>query len=186
MQSTWCAVPEALHNLFEQNVIDCLPAGSKQAGWLSPYRSPVSRLPSVIRNPANAFRLRIAGLAVLLALAVAGSTTLAIISGRAASRTIGRLADVELESALLARQFRTAVDELHSALLRIGSDPAADSELVINQRRHQLTQWLADRAAVERNGQEHSVLQELAVELRSYYRKLDTVAARVERIFDAA
>ena len=133
----------------------------------------------MIRNPAYAFRLRIAGLAVLLALAVAGSTTLAIISGRSASRTIGRLADVELESAMLARQFRTAVDELHSALLRIGSDPVADSELAIDQRRQQLTRWLAERTAAEHNEREHRVLQQLAVELRSYFRKLDTVAARV-------
>ena len=116
----------------------------------------------------------------LLALTVAGSTALAIISGRVASHTIGRLADVELESALLARQFRTTVDELHSALLRIGSDPADDSKLAIEQGRRQLAQWLAQRTAAERNRQEHGVLQQLAVELGSYYRKLDDVAARVD------
>jgi signal transduction histidine kinase len=133
-----------------------------------------------MRNPAHAFRLRIAGLTVLLVLAVAGSTTLAVISARAARHTIARLADVELESAMLARQFRTAVDELHSALLRIGSDPAEDSALVVNERRRQLAQWLANRVAAERNQQEHRVLQQLAVELGSYYRKLDGVAARVD------
>jgi signal transduction histidine kinase len=134
----------------------------------------------VIRNPASAFRLRFAVLMTLLALTVAGSTALAIISGRVASHTIGRLADVELESALLARQFRTTVDELHSALLRIGSDPADDSKLAIEQGRRQLAQWLAQRTAAERNRQEHGVLQQLAVELGSYYRKLDDVAARVD------
>ena len=130
------------------------------------------------RNPASAFRLRLAGWAALLALAVAGSTALAVLSARAASLTIGRLADVELESALLARQFRTAVDELHSALLRVGSDPADDSALVIDQRRQRLTQWLAERTAAEHSAPEHRVLQQLAVELRSYGRKLDNVAAR--------
>ena len=134
----------------------------------------------MIRNPASAFRLRFAVLMTLLALTVAGSTALAIISGRVASHTIGRLADVELESALLARQFRTTVDELHSALLRIGSDPADDSKLAIEQGRRQLAQWLAQRTAAERNRQEHGVLQQLAVELGSYYRKLDDVAARVD------
>ena len=129
-------------------------------------------------NLANAFRLRIAGLGALLAFAVAGSTILAIISERAASHTIGRLADVELESAMLARQFRTAVDELHSALLRVGSDPADDSALVIDQRRQRLTRWLAERTAAERSERGHRVLHQLGVELRSYYRKIDSVASR--------
>ena len=132
----------------------------------------------MIRNPASAFRLRIAGLGLLLALAAAGGTALALSSERAASRTIGRLADVELESAKLARQFRAAVDELHSALLRIGSDPADDSAFAVAQGRQRLTQWLAQRDAAEHDEQEQRVLRQLAVELRSYYRKLDAVAAR--------
>jgi signal transduction histidine kinase len=119
-------------------------------------------------------------LTVLLALAVAGSTTLAVVSERAASRTIGRLADVELESAMLARQFRTTVDELHSALLRVGSDPADDSKLAIDQHRLRLAQWLAARTAAEHSESEHRVLQQLSVELRSYYRKLDGIAERVD------
>jgi len=105
---------------------------------------------------------------------------LAVISERSANRTIGRLADVELESALLARQFRTAVDELHSALLRIGSDPVDDSALVIARRRERLTQWLKDRTATEHSEGEHRVLQLLAGELRTYFRNLDSVAARVD------
>ena len=132
----------------------------------------------MIANPSRVFRLRIAGFVGLLLLAVAGSALLAVLSERAADRTIGRLADVELESALLARQFRTAVDELHSALLRVGRDPAADSASAIDQRRQRLSRWLTERNDMERSVQVHRVLAELGVELRSYFRSLDWVAAR--------
>jgi len=78
---------------------------------------------------------------------------------------------VELESALLARQFRTTVDELHSALLRIGSDPADDSKLASSRPPPARAVGWRNSTAAERNRQEHGVLQQLAVELGSYYRE---------------
>ena len=53
---------------------------------------------------------------------MAACLALALVAARDAGRTLSRLADIELEAALLARQFRGAVDDLHGALLRIGTD----------------------------------------------------------------
>ena len=76
-------------------------------------------------NPFDGvFRRRLGLLLGVLGLAVAACLALAVMVARDANRTIGRMADVELESAVLARQFRTAVDDLHGALLRLGTDQA--------------------------------------------------------------
>jgi len=64
------------------------------------------------------------------------------------------MADVELESAQLARQFRSAVDDLHGELLRLGTDPAENGIALIRDRRLRLSRWVADRtnAAPQRTG----------------------------------
>ncbi|HTZ19411.1 MAG TPA: ATP-binding protein [Opitutaceae bacterium] len=123
------------------------------------------------------FRRRLGLLLGVLGLAVAACLALAVMVAREANRTIGRMADVELESAVLARQFRTAVDDLHGALLRLGTDQAEDGLALIRNRRLRLSRWVTDRLAAARNEPERRVLQALDGELRGYFRKLDSLVA---------
>jgi signal transduction histidine kinase len=121
------------------------------------------------------FRRRLGLLLGVLGLAVAACLALAVLVARDANRTIGRMADVELESAQLARQFRTAVDDLHGVLLRLGTDQAEDGTALIRDRRQRLSRWVADRLGAARNEPERRVVRELDAELRGYFRKLDNL-----------
>jgi signal transduction histidine kinase len=121
------------------------------------------------------FRRRLGLLLGVLGLAVATCLALAVLVARDANRTIGRMADVELESAQLARQFRSAVDDLHGALLRLGTEETEDSTAIIRERRQRLSRWVADRLAVARSEPERRVLRELDQELGGYFRKLDSL-----------
>jgi len=121
------------------------------------------------------FRRRLGLLLGVLGLAVAACLALAVWVARDANRTIGRMADVELESAQLARQFRSAVDDLHGALLRLGTEETEDSTAIIRERRQRLGRWVADRLGAARNEPERRVLRELDAELGGYFRKLDNL-----------
>jgi nitrogen-specific signal transduction histidine kinase len=121
---------------------------------------------------------RFAALLALLIIAVATCLGLAIFAARDTNRTLSRMADIELEAAVLARQFRGAVDDLHGSLLRIGTESADDSAAVIQQRRQRLSRWLSARLADARSVEEREILQRLSAEVRSYFLKLDGVAAR--------
>jgi signal transduction histidine kinase len=131
-----------------------------------------------MRSPSQVFYRRLATLLALLVIAVTSCLGLAFVAARDANRTLNRLADVELEAALLARQFRAAVDDLHGALLRIGTDSADDSAAVIRQRRQRLSDWLSARLVAARSGEERQILDQLSAEARYYYLKLDVVATR--------
>jgi C4-dicarboxylate-specific signal transduction histidine kinase len=131
-----------------------------------------------MRSPTQVFYRRFAALLALLILAVAACLALAFFAARDANHTLSRLADIELEAALLARQFRGAVDDLHGALLRVGTESADDSAAVIQQRRQRLSDWLSARRAAARSREERQILQQLSAEVRSYFLKLDGVAAR--------
>jgi len=127
-------------------------------------------------NPFDGvFRRRLGLLLGVLGLAVAACIALAVFVSREANRTIGRMADVELESAQLARQFRSAVDDLHGELLRLGTDPAENGIALIRDRRLRLSRWVADRTNAARNEREQRVLRELDAELGGYFRKLDNL-----------
>ena len=127
-------------------------------------------------DPARVLRRRFTALLLLLIIAVVVCVSLAIFADRDASRTLNQLAGIELEAAQLAREFRGVVDDLHGALLRIGS--ADDSVTVIQQRRQRLNDWLTARLAVARSDDERQILQRLGAEVRSYLAKLDNVASQ--------
>ncbi|HEU5080946.1 MAG TPA: ATP-binding protein [Opitutaceae bacterium] len=110
--------------------------------------------------------------------AVALCVALALIAERGAKGTLRRLAGVELEAARLAREFRGAVDDLHGALLRIGTESADDSAAVIQQRRDALTRWIAARRAAAAGEEEERILQRLDQEVQSYLLKLDALQKR--------
>jgi signal transduction histidine kinase len=130
------------------------------------------------RRPARAFRRRLAAFLVLLALAIAACVALAATVARDAERTVQQLADVELEAAQLARQFRAAVDDLHGVLLRLGTDPTDESAATIAQRRQRLDGWLTVRLAAAHGAEERHVLERLASETRAYLRKVDRLVER--------
>jgi len=129
-------------------------------------------------DPALVFRRRVFALLSLLVVAVAACVSLAFLTSRRANHTLSQMAVTELEAARLARQFRTDVDDLHGALLRIGSEPADDSAAVIRQRRAQLNNWLNGRETAARTKEEKRIMERLAGEVRSYFIKLDGVSAR--------
>jgi signal transduction histidine kinase len=131
-----------------------------------------------MRSPTQVLYRRLAALLALLIIAIAACLALAFVATRDANRTLRHLAGVELEAAQLARQFRGAVDDLHGALLRIGTESADDSATVIQQRRQRLSAWLSARLAAARSREERQILQRLSSEVRSYFLKLDGVAAR--------
>jgi signal transduction histidine kinase len=131
-----------------------------------------------MKNPSTAFRRRLAVLGVGLAAAVLICVLLAIAVQRDASDKMQRLAHVELEAASLARQFRAAVDDLHGALLRIGTDAAEDSDAVIRQRRQKLGAWLTARQASDLSAGERIIVAQIAAETRSYFVKLDALTMR--------
>jgi signal transduction histidine kinase len=124
------------------------------------------------------FRRRFSALLALLIVSVAASVAVAFVTARNANRTLRQLANIELEAAQLAREFRGEVDDIHGALLRIGSDAAEDSTVVIRERRQKLNDWLATRLKAAHSKEEIEILRHLADEVRSYLIKLDGVAAR--------
>ena len=131
-----------------------------------------------MKNPSMAFRRRLTALAVGLATAVLICVSLAVAVQRDASDKLQQLAHVELEAASLARQFRAAIDDLHGALLRIGSDAAEDSLAVIQQRRQELSAWLTARQVSEFSESERKIVEQIAAEMRSYFAKLDALTMR--------
>ena len=131
-----------------------------------------------MRDPAHAFRRRFSVLVAALVVAVAGCLTLAVVVARNANGTLRQLADVELEAAMLARQFRAAVDDVHGALLRIGNEPADESAGLIAQRRQRLTKWLRARSAAMHSDEEKQILRRIGAETESYFIKLDGLASR--------
>lgn len=129
---------------------------------------------------SRAFWRRLAALVGGLAVAVAVCIALAVFVQREASEKLRQLAHVELEAALLARQFRAAVDDLHGALLRSGTDSSADSAAVIAVRRQRLSAWLAARQTADGGEIERRVVAQMATEVASYFVKLDALAAGSE------
>src|SRR5258706_13215886 len=100
-----------------------------------------------MRQPNRAFRQRLMALLTVLGLAVAACIAIAVTVARNARGTVEQLADVELEAARLAREFRAAVDDLHGVLLRLGLEPVDDSTATIAQRKQRLNPWLDQRLA---------------------------------------
>ena len=124
---------------------------------------------------SRAFQLRLTLLFVGLGLALLICASLAVAVQRDANDKLRRLAHVELEAASLARQFRAAVDDLHGALLRVGTDAADDSAVVIQKRRQELTTWLSARLAGDLSARERKIVEQIGVETRSYFVKLDAL-----------
>jgi signal transduction histidine kinase len=103
--------------------------------------------------------------------------SLAVAVQRDASDKLQRLAHVELEASVLAREFRAAVDDMHGALLRIGTDASEDSATVIQQRRQKLSGWVSARMiSTDGSENERKIVQTIAAETRSYFLKLDSLA----------
>ena len=127
---------------------------------------------------SQAFGRRLAALVAALAIAVVIGVALAVTVQRDANEKLKQLAHVELEAALLARQFRSAIDDLHGALLRIGTDAAEDSAAVIQQRRQSLNAWVSARQTTGLSEKEETIVRQIAAETRSYFVKLDALAAR--------
>ncbi len=116
-----------------------------------------------------------AGLVAAVLICVALATAVQ----RDASDKMRQLAHVELNAAMLARQFRAAVDDLHGALLRIGTEDSEDSAAVIAQRRQKIDAWLSERlATTDGSDDEKRIVQQMAAEARSYFLKLDALAVR--------
>jgi signal transduction histidine kinase len=131
-------------------------------------------------NPSQVFRRRLWALGTGLAMAVAVCVFLAVRVQRDASDKLRQLAYVELDAALLARQFRAAIDDLHGALLRVGEEDATDSSTVIRQRREELSAWLKDREASEVSENEGRILRQIAGETDAYFLKLDALQERTK------
>lgn len=128
--------------------------------------------------PTQIFRRRLGALITLLVVAVLGSISLAVVSDRHFSSTLKGLANLELEGARLSRQFRSDLDDVHGALLRLGSESGETSGAVIQQRRQQLNAFLTTRQAAARMDAEREILQRLVAETRSYFLKLDDIINR--------
>src|SRR5450756_1371164 len=124
---------------------------------------------------SHAFRRRLTILVVWLVGTVLICVSLAVVVQRDASDKLRQLAHVELEAAALARQFRAAIDDLHGALLRIGTDASEDSAAVIQERRQELSAWLSARQASDLSETERKIVQQIATETRSYFAKLDAL-----------
>lgn len=126
----------------------------------------------------NAFRRRLVALLAALAVSIVACLMLALLVQRDANEKLRQLADVELQAAILARDFRGDVDDLHGALLRIGSAAAEDTNRVIESRRQRLEQWLVGRLASAHTPAEKAMLQRLQLEVQAYLVKLDELSQR--------
>ena len=126
-------------------------------------------------DPSQAFQRKLTALIGGLVACVVIGISIAVLVHRDASDKLRQLAHLELTAAKQARQFRAAVDDLHGALLRVGTDSAMDSVLVIQQRRGELDTWLRARQASDLSGTERKILAKMEAETRSYFIKLDAV-----------
>jgi signal transduction histidine kinase len=133
-----------------------------------------------MRQPNRMFRQRLTALVTVLVLAVAACIATAVTVARDARGTVEQLADVELEAARLAREFRAAVDDLHGVLLRLGSEAADESVATIGQRKQRLNRWLEERLAGAHSSEERHVLERLQTEAHSYFRKIDALGERAD------
>lgn len=127
---------------------------------------------------SHVFRRRLVALVAWLAGAILIAIWLAVVVQRDARDKLQKLAQVELEAASLARQFRGAVDDVHGALLRIGIEPPEDSAAVIETRRRNLAAWVSARESAQRSEDERNIVSKIATEIRSYFVKLDALIAR--------
>lgn len=130
-----------------------------------------------MRDPAHAFRRRLAGLLVLLGLGVAACVLLALAMTRSTDRTVERLASVEFEDTFLTREFRTAVGVLQAALLRVGAEPAEDITTTVGRQRQELRNWLEARQRGGPAEGEAELLHRLDIALQAYFAEVDAVAA---------
>ncbi len=124
---------------------------------------------------SRAFQRRLILLLAGLGLTLLICGVLAVAVQRDADDKLQRLAHAELEATSLARQFRGAIDDLHGALLRIGTDASDDSAIVIKKRRQQLVAWLGARLAGELSESERRIARQMAEETRTYFIKLDAL-----------
>jgi len=113
-----------------------------------------------------------------LVLAVLICVQLAVVVQRDASDKLRQLAHVELDAAMLARQFRAGIDDLHGALLRVGADPADDSIAVIEGKRRELSAWLNARQASPLSDGERKIVEQIGAETRTYFAKLDALSVQ--------
>jgi signal transduction histidine kinase len=123
----------------------------------------------------RSFRLQVGVLAALLALAILSCITVAVLS---ANRSLRRMENVEFEAAQQARRFRSAVDKLNGAILRMGTDTAGGSLASIRERRANLEDQLKNRLAVAENQEEERVLTRLGGAMRAYSDRLDQLEKR--------
>ena len=126
-------------------------------------------------TPTDAFRRRLAALVAGLVFAVGLSGFLGVTVQRDARDKLQNLAHVELEAASLARQFRGAVDELHGALLRVGTNSTYDSAAVIREQRKKLSDWLSARQASPLNPAQRRIVERMTTEAQAYFHKLDAL-----------
>ena len=129
-----------------------------------------------MNNPSHAFKRRLVALVAGLVAAVLICVQLAVVVQRDARDKLQQLAHVELDAAMLARQFRAGIDDLHGALLRVGSDGAEDSIAVIEGKRRELGAWLSAREASPLSEGEKKIVDQIGVETRSYFAKLDALS----------
>jgi len=115
-----------------------------------------------------------------LVLAVLICVKLALVVQRDASSKLRELAHVELDAAMLARQFRAEIDDLHGALLRVGADGVDDSVAVIERKREELSAWLKARQAGPLSESERKIVEQIGVETRSYFAKLDALSVQTK------
>ena len=133
----------------------------------------------------HAFHRRLTLLVVGLAATVLICVSLAVVVQRDASDKLRQLAHVELEAAALAREFRGDVDDLHGAVLRIGTEAAEDSIVVIQQRRQKLNEWVSARqAATNGSENERRIVRQIATELRAYFVKLDALSVSTNGLIE--
>ena len=121
-------------------------------------------------TPTDAFRRRLAALVAGLVFAVGLSGFLGVTVQRDARDKLQNLAHIELEAASLARQFRGAVDELHGALLRVGTSSTYDSAAVIREERKKLSDWLSARQASPLNPAQRRIVERMTTETHAYFR----------------
>ena len=136
---------------------------------------------TAVRAPNFILPRRILAWTALLAAAVAACLWLAVVVRRNTSATLHQLANVKFTAASVrARQFGADLDELHDALLKIGSGATASNDAIIRRDRHSLSEWVADRLSAARGDYERAILRQLGEETHSYFAQLDQLAVRGE------
>jgi signal transduction histidine kinase len=113
-------------------------------------------------------------LVILLALAVLAGVLLAVLN---TSSVLSRREKVELEAAMLARQYRNLVDDLENKLLRIEPATAETTRLLVQKDRQRLNEWLAARLAASDGDGSKMILLRMGAAMRAYFEQLDQLAA---------